>query len=59
MRMYYVDYVESDIHDDTEEFSIVDTHRSFVYLALNRIPNRVLNLVKKLSRDISQLLLED
>lgn len=39
MRMCNVEYIESEIHDDTEEFSIVETHKSSVYLALNNSLN--------------------
>ena len=54
MRMCYVDYVESDIHDNTEEFSIVETHRSSVYLALNNSLNTFYRYKKELIERITK-----
>lgn len=54
MRMCYVDYVESDIHDDTDEFIIVETHRSSVYLALNNSLNTFYRYKKELIERITK-----
>lgn len=54
MRMCYVDYVESDIHDSTEEFSIVETHRSSVYLGLNNSLNTFYRYKKELVERITK-----
>lgn len=54
MRMCNVEYIESDIHDDTEEFSIVETYRSSVYLALNNSLNTFYRYKKELIEHITK-----
>ena len=54
MRMCNVEYIESDIHDGTEEFSIVETHKSSVYLALNNSLNTFYRYKKELIERITK-----
>ena len=54
MKMCYVVYVESDIHDNIEEFSIVETYRSSVYLGLNNSLNTFYRYKKDLVERITK-----